>query len=196
MIVIEQDVLHLRMIVLGLELELLMERPDDPCAAGRRELQLPRRCRLRSCRRRRNAGVVHIQPRAEADRYRTAFFRAYPGLARWHRSTPDAPVDTRTLTGRRRLGVNRFTEKLNTPVQGTGADGIKLALALLGERREQLPGAFPVLAVHDEIVLECPADQADAAAAVLKTAMIDAMAPIIDPVPVEVEVTTAPSWGG
>jgi len=34
--------------------------------------------------------------------------------------------------------VKSFSEKLNTPVQGKGADGLKLALALLWERREHL----------------------------------------------------------
>jgi DNA polymerase-1 len=132
----------------------------------------------------------------EAAAYRSAFFRAYPGLARWHRSQPDGEVETRTLTGRRRLGVSKFTEKLNTPVQGTGADGLKLALALLWERRGGCPGAVPVLAVHDEIVVECEAGQAEPAGAWLKQAMLDAMAPLIDPVPVEVEVKAAPTWGG
>jgi DNA polymerase-1 len=87
-------------------------------------------------------------------------------------------------------------QRLNTPVQGTGADGLKLALALLWERRGEMPGAFPVLAVHDELVVEADADQADAAAGWLKAAMVDAMAPLIDPVPVEVEVQIARTWGG
>src|SRR5262249_14699664 len=52
----------------------------------------------------------------EARGYREAFFDTYAGLRRWHRSVPEAPADTRTLTGRRRQGVARFTEKLNTPV--------------------------------------------------------------------------------
>jgi DNA polymerase-1 len=81
-------------------------------------------------------------------------------------------------------------------VQGTGADGLKLALALLWERRDQAPGAFPVLAVHDEIVVEADAGQADAVAAWLKAAMVDAMVPIVEPVPVEVEVKVARTWGG
>src|SRR5262249_49776645 len=88
---------------------------------------------------------------AQAEPYPDAFFRACPGLRAWHHEvgkSGDAAVDTRTLAGRRRLAVARFTEKLNTPVQGTGADGLKLALALLWERRGQCPGTFPVLAVH------------------------------------------------
>ena len=132
----------------------------------------------------------------EAVRYRNAFFAAYPGLRKWHRSIIDGPVGTRTLAGRRRAGVTRFTEKLNTPVQGTGADGLKQALALLWERRGECPDAFPVLVVHDEIVVEADAAQADAASAWLKDAMIDGMAPLIAPVPVEVEVTVGRTWAG
>ena len=100
------------------------------------------------------------------------------------------------LAGLRRLAVARFTEKLNTPVQGTGADGLKLALALLWERRAEAPGAFPVLAVHDEVVVECDAGQAEAVSAWLRRAMLDAMGPLIEPVPVGVEVKVARTWGG
>jgi DNA polymerase-1 len=105
-------------------------------------------------------------------------------------------VDTRTLTGRRRVGVKGFSEKLNTPVQGSGADGLKLALALLRERRDQCPGAVVVLVVHDEMVVECDTGQAEAAAAWLRQAMLDAMAPLIDPVPVEVGVKIGRTWAG
>lgn len=132
----------------------------------------------------------------EAAAYREAFFNTYPGLRRWHRAAGDKPKDTRTLTGRRVLRVDRFNEKLNLPVQGTGADGLKLALALLWDRRHDCPTAIPVLAVHDEIVVECPADDAGAAGAWLTTAMKDAMAPLIDPLPVEVETRVGRTWGG
>ncbi len=135
----------------------------------------------------------------EAGRYRKAFFAAYPGLARWHekvrrRREPEG----RTLAGRRRLFHDKTpdTHRLNTPVQGTGADGLKLALALLWERRAECPGAFPVLAVHDEIVAEADAGQADAAKAWLTRAMMDGMAPLIAPVPVEIEATVGRMWGG
>jgi DNA polymerase-1 len=136
---------------------------------------------------------------AQATAYREAFFTAYPGLRKWHRCaghSGDRAIETHTLVGRRRLEVQQFTEKLNTPVQGTGADGLKLALALLWESRDQVPGAFPVLAVHDEIVVEADADQADAVSAWLKTGMVEAMTPLIEPVPVEVEVKVARTWGG
>jgi DNA polymerase I-like protein with 3'-5' exonuclease and polymerase domains len=135
----------------------------------------------------------------QAYQYRAAFFAAYPALAAWHRKvgrTERRPVETRTLAGRRVTKVASFNEKLNLPVQGTGADGLKSALALLWERRDQAPGAFPILAVHDEIVFEADADQADAVAGWLKAAMVDAMAPLVEPVPVEVEVRVTRAWGG
>jgi DNA polymerase-1 len=95
----------------------------------------------------------------QAEQYRRAFFTAYPGLETWHRRVKQehAP-ETRTLAGRRRLlGVQTSdTLRLNSPVQETGADGLKLALALLWERRGQCLGAFPVLAVHDETALGWP----------------------------------------
>ena len=135
----------------------------------------------------------------EAKSYRNAFFAAYPGLAAWHqRVRSRATTQTRTLAGRRRLLDVKTpdTQRLNTPVQGTGADGLKAALGLLWKRRDAVPGAFPVLIVHDEIVVECAEDLAATAVPWLKGAMIDGMAPLIAPVPVEVELTVARTWGG
>ena len=53
-----------------------------------------------------------------------------------------------------------------------------------------------MLFVHDEIVLEVPEADADRAADWLRRCMADAVAPLIDPVPVEVEVTVGRTWGG
>jgi DNA polymerase-1 len=89
-----------------------------------------------------------------------------------------------------------FGGKANYAVQGSGGDGLKLALALLWERRHEVPGAFPVAVVHDEIVVEAGAEQVEAASSWLKQAMVDGMAPLLDPVPVEVELQAAPTWAG
>jgi DNA polymerase-1 len=134
----------------------------------------------------------------QANAYRMAFFNAYPGLADWHRRVKQQhATETRTLAGRRcLLGKDAYdTFRLNAPVQGTGADGLKLALALLWERRDEAPGARIVLVVHDEIVVECDEGQADIAGKWLKQAMLDGMAPLVAPVPVEVESKRASSWG-
>jgi DNA polymerase I-like protein with 3'-5' exonuclease and polymerase domains len=50
--------------------------------------------------------------------------------------------------------------------------------------------------VHDEIVLECDATQADTAAAWLKRSMLDGMAPLVDRAPAEVEVAVGQTWAG
>jgi DNA polymerase-1 len=135
----------------------------------------------------------------EAARYCRAFFEAWPGIKRWHdRLRRENPSEVRTLTGRRvPLGPKSFYgTAANYSVQGSGGDGLKRALALLWERRAECPGAFPVLVVHDEIVVEADADKAEAAAAWLKGAMLDGMKEILAPVPCEVEATVARTWGG
>jgi DNA polymerase I-like protein with 3'-5' exonuclease and polymerase domains len=154
----------------------------------------------------------------QAQGYRTAFFKAYPALQAWHerteahvkklfRADPEGLHAVYTLAGRRRFlpiakkdGTGKpypnKTDALNTPVQGTGADGLKVAVALLWERRGECPGAVPVIFAHDEIVLEAPADAAERAADWLRHCMVEAVAPLIDPVPVEVGVTVGPTWAG
>jgi DNA polymerase-1 len=163
-----------------------------------------------------NYGVLLTE--AEARRYRAVFFKLYPGLAKWHdriggqlkrtiARDPSAVADVRTRGGRRRIlpaakldgQGNRYpnkTEHLNTPVQGTGADGLKAAIALLWERRAECPGATPVLFAHDEIVVETREGYARETSEWLHRCMVDGMAPLIDPVPVGVEVTTGRTWGG
>mgnify|MGYP001240621060 CR=1 FL=1 len=144
----------------------------------------------------------------EASHHRESFFATYPDLKSWHererRKHKQGDTETRTLIGRRAYGIERFTKRLNFPVQGTGADGLKLALALLWERRDECPpGATPILAVHDEIVVECYEADAGKAGRWLRAAMIEAMDEVIngdlsegDPlrVPVEVEVEVGRAW--
>ena len=65
-------------------------------------------------------------------------------------------------------------------MQRTGTEGPKLALALLLERRNECPGAVPILAVHDEIVVECDEADAQQAKAWLERAMIDGMDEVLN----------------
>ena len=134
----------------------------------------------------------------EAEQYRLRFFTAYAGLRRWHRATAATqPTETRTLAGRRRVDVKAFTERLNSPVQGTGADGLKWALARLFAHRDEAPDARLVAVVHDEIVAECPIDGAAQTAAWLQRHMTIAMTEILqDAVPVVVETTIGQDWTG
>ena len=71
--------------------------------------------------------------------------------------------------------------------------------SLLWERRDECPGAVPVLAVHDEIVIECDADKAEEAKEWLVRAMEDGMDAVVNKeeprVPIEVEASAAETWG-
>ncbi len=132
----------------------------------------------------------------EAEAVRSAFFAQYRGLRAWHNRQPRSAVDTRTVTGRRRLGVERFTEKLNTPVQGSAADGMKAALGLLWETRHQSPSAAPVLVVHDEIVVECDRGEAEQTREWVRSAMRAGMETVLHRVPAEVEAIVCSDWSG
>ena len=111
--------------------------------------------------------------------------------------------DAETLTGRCRTDVERLADRLNTPVQGTGADSLKLALALLWERSDECPSSVPVLVCHDEIVVECEERDLKKVGVWLKKAMEDGMDEVVnDPnvggpqVRVEVEVESSRTWAG
>jgi DNA polymerase I-like protein with 3'-5' exonuclease and polymerase domains len=143
----------------------------------------------------------------EAEEYRERWFEAYPAIRAWHRREGadfDAGDDSAsTLTGRLRR-VGGFTEKVNHPVQGTGADGLKLAMALFHERLPNHLDVRLVIACHDELVVECPEEQAEEVAFFLKGVMVTGMDEVLnsglgadhpDRVPVEVDVEIVESWG-
>ena len=73
-----------------------------------------------------------------------------------------------------------------------------MALALLWERRDECPGAVPILAVHDEIVVECDDGDADKAEAWLRRAMVDGMDVVVNTtgphVPIDVETSVSQAW--
>jgi DNA polymerase-1 len=110
-----------------------------------------------------------------------------------------------TLAGRKRW-VEGLTAALNTPVQGTGADGLKSAVATLYKRllERGLWGEVRiVLLVHDEVVLEAPEPLAIVAAHLLTEAMRVGMEAAMregvgakgESVPIEVEAGIYADWG-
>ncbi|RMG94340.1 MAG: hypothetical protein D6705_16485 [Deltaproteobacteria bacterium] len=138
---------------------------------------------------------------AAARRAKDAFFRTYPGLAAWHRRTAAQgrgarEVVVRTVLGRRKRfppGGFSLPAALNVPVQGTAAEGFKRALVDLDAELPALGGRV-VLCVHDEVVVEVPASEADAARERVVEIMRAAMEPLLGGVPVEVEAVVAPCW--
>mgnify|MGYP005849463631 CR=1 FL=1 len=131
----------------------------------------------------------------EAFTTRERFFSVYTGLKRWHETQTQEEEEVRTLSGRRRV-TGKITEKLNTPVQGSGADMLKRALGLLWKERARFHGARPVLAVHDELVIEAPVEHAEAVKERLVELMQRAGEEITNgEVPIEVEAAIFEDWG-
>ena len=125
---------------------------------------------------------------------RRQYFKTYRGIRMWHK-LQGKQAETRTVIGRLRTfdGDGYFSERLNSPVQGTGADGLKLASVKLWETRDGLD-AFPVLTIHDEIVIEAPIDRANEAKEWLVKCMTDGMAEVLTEVPVVVDAEVKEAW--
>jgi DNA polymerase-1 len=142
-------------------------------------------------------------PRAEAARFIDAYFQRYRGVHEFmERTMTDARHSqvVHTLLGRRRMvpdlhssdRVKRsYAERIaqNTPIQGTAADLLKLAMVRLG--KPVVPGARMVLTVHDELAFEVPVDRVEEAKAKVRAAMEEVFP--LD-VPLVVDVGAGPTW--
>ncbi len=108
-----------------------------------------------------------------------------------------------TLLGRRRVinevrssnrNIRMFGERaaMNMPLQGSSADIIKIAMINVSKRlKEGNYKAKLVLQVHDELVIDCPCEEADSVAAILKNEMENA---VNISVPLTVEVGIGSNW--
>ena len=124
--------------------------------------------------------------RWEAREYIDSYLANYHGVRDYmKRVVSDARESgfTETLYGRRRYipelrssnfnirsGAERIA--LNTPIQGTAADLIKLAMIRVDRAlRENYPEAKLLLQVHDELIVECPEELASSVAALVSREM-------------------------
>ena len=81
---------------------------------------------------------------------------------------------------------------MNTPVQGTAADIIKLAMVKVHQAlKEEKMQARLILQVHDELMIEAPREEASKVEEILKTCMEQV---IEMQVPLLAEVKTGESW--
>ncbi|MBI2955936.1 MAG: DNA polymerase I [Acidobacteria bacterium] len=153
-----------------------------------------------------------IEP-AEAQRYIDAYFNRYAGV-RDFRARLLAEVrrsgETRTLFGRRRpipeINAQNAVQRnlaertaLNSPLQGTAADIIKLAMIRQEARlREEGLRARMILQVHDELLLEAPEEEVERAKELAKETMerVEFSEGEVFPlkVPLVVEVAAGPNW--
>jgi DNA polymerase I-like protein with 3'-5' exonuclease and polymerase domains len=132
----------------------------------------------------------------------------YPKLAEWQEETIDAAKRTRfteTWLGRRRYlpdiaskdwNKRSFSERcaLNTPIQGTAADILKLALGRIIEGLPERPWLKPLLQIHDELVFELPEDSVSEALVFIKQCMEEQPFPGFD-VPIIAEAAIGRRFG-
>ncbi len=145
-------------------------------------------------------------PRAEAKDFIDAYFERFPKI----RACLDAVLEkaretggTETIFGRVRpipglhdrnhaVRANAERMAMNAPFQGSAADLIKRAMvALDAALASELPSARLLLQVHDELIVECDAADADAAAALARRTMEGAASLAV---PLTVDVGRGGNW--
>lgn len=147
-------------------------------------------------------GISVGEARDFIDRY----FDTYPGVKSYIEGTIEQARDdgfVRTLFGRRRplpdikaknRNVREYAERtaINTPIQGTAADMIKLAMIGIDAKLRQMGvKSRMILQVHDELIFEMVASEMDAVQAMIIEQMETALP--LD-VPIKVDVGTGASW--
>jgi DNA polymerase-1 len=143
---------------------------------------------------------------ANARSFIEKYFHTYPGIQTYIDEAIKSAKEkgyTRTITGRRRPlpeihSSNRMEQAgaeniaTNSPIQGSAADLIKIAMIELDQKiRQSGLNLRMLLQVHDELVFECPKNEIETACALIKQTMESAMsleAPLV------VEVGYGENW--
>ena len=122
----------------------------------------------------------------EAKRYMDAYLENYSGVRRYMKNIVEQAKEAgfvSTIYGRRRylpelkssnFNLRSFGERvaLNTPIQGTAADIIKLAMIRVDSAlKKQKLKARLILQVHDELIVECPTSEAQQVKSILEREM-------------------------
>ncbi len=143
---------------------------------------------------------------SEAENTMRRYFGAFRKLDAYLRESGTQVIEqrtARTATGRmlrlryedgnrESIGAAR-RYGINMPIQGTSADILKRALRLLYDSLDGTSGRL-VNIVHDEIVVECNAAEAEDIEARIKNTMTAAAKEVITKVPIVVDSTIADEW--
>ena len=145
-------------------------------------------------------------PLTEAESIMARYFQTYRGLDAWLRDAARKAVrerQARTLSGRlakfnfdaedRQAASLAQRNGKNMPIQGASADILKRALRLLYDKLKGT-NACVVNIVHDEIVVEVDAAQAEELTRVVEDAMCAAGEEFVTRVPIKVESQIADEW--
>ena len=149
-----------------------------------------------------NISVTRAEAKAFIDRY----FERYPGVKKYMDSSVEAGKEkgfVTTMMGRRRylpeltsanFNVRAFGERcaMNSPIQGTAADIIKLAMvAVAKELKERKLEAKLILQVHDELIIEAPQSEVDAVQTLLRECMENVVRLAV---PLKTDISTGGDW--
>jgi DNA polymerase-1 len=141
-----------------------------------------------------------------AKTYIDNYFNHYTGVKAFIDQTIEKARRTKqtgTLMGRirllpdidsRNINVRQFAERtaVNTPIQGTAADLIKLAMIAVDRRLRETPfRSAMLLSVHDEIVLEVPPDEIEAVSTMVKRTMEGIWELVV---PLKVNLAVGDNW--
>ena len=134
------------------------------------------------------------------------YFATYPQMDQWLRNAAKNVISQRwTRSGSGRMARFHFDENdraslgsaqryaKNMPIQGTSADILKRALRLLHDDIRPTSAKL-VNIVHDEIIVECDAAEAENTAQILESAMLRAGEEFVSKVPIKVDVHIADEW--
>ena len=145
-------------------------------------------------------------PKKEAKKYIDQYLEKYSGIDKFMKDVVEEAKEkgyVETLFHRRRyipeLSSNNYMVRqfgaraaMNTPIQGTAADIMKIAMVnLYKELNKTNYDAKIVLQVHDELILECKKEDAQEVQKILKTCMESAIKLSI---PLQVETEVADNW--
>ncbi len=144
--------------------------------------------------------------RKKAQDYIDNYFKKYPKVKSYMDNTVAFAKEkgyVTTLLNRRRylpdiharnFNVRSFAERtaMNTPIQGSAADIIKIAMIQVYQKlKEQQLKARLLLQVHDELIVEAPMDEVDKVRKIIRDSMEDAMDL---KVPLKIDMAQGKSW--
>jgi DNA polymerase-1 len=144
--------------------------------------------------------------RSEASKFIDKYFETYKDVKKYVDSLVEGAKDkgyVSTLYGRRRyikeldspnFNIRQFGERvaMNTPVQGTAADIIKISMINVNNRlKAETKGSRLLLQIHDELLIEAPEYEKELAAKILKEEMENAAHLAV---PLLVEVNEGKDW--
>ncbi len=146
---------------------------------------------------------IHISPQ-KADAYIKKYFERFPTVKAYLDGLIERAKKTgyaETALGRRRsipeLSSAKYTERkfgervaMNTPLQGTAADIIKIAMINVNARLKDMKSKL-ILQIHDELIIDTAKDEIEKVKDILKTEMENA---ISLSVPLDVDISVGNNW--